>query len=73
MIQVSLVAFVVAGLASPLSYFDFAFQLFAICALLPEIVATKEPSAVPSDQATTEGSSTRQASVAVERFEAGRT
>lgn len=38
MVQVSLVAFMTAGLASTSSYFDLSYQLMAICALLPLII-----------------------------------
>lgn len=38
MLQVSLAAFMTAGLATTSSYFDLSYQLMAICALLPFIV-----------------------------------
>jgi len=38
MVQVSLVAFMTAGLATTSSYFDLSYQLMAICALLPFII-----------------------------------
>lgn len=41
MTQVSLAAFMTAGLATTSSYFDFSYQLMAICALLPLIVGSQ--------------------------------
>lgn len=38
MVQVSLIAFMTAGLATTSSYFDLSYQLIAICALLPFII-----------------------------------
>lgn len=38
MVQVSMIAFMTAGLATTSSYFDLSYQLMAICALLPFIV-----------------------------------
>ncbi|MFC5582149.1 putative O-glycosylation ligase, exosortase A system-associated [Rhodanobacter terrae] len=41
MMQVSLVAFMIAGLATTSAYFDLSYQLMAICALLPYIIENK--------------------------------
>lgn len=41
MMQVSLVAFMIAGLATTSAYFDLSYQLMAICALLPFIIEKK--------------------------------
>lgn len=38
MMQVSVVAFMIAGLATTSAYFDLSYQLMAICALLPFII-----------------------------------
>ena len=40
MLQVSLVAFMTAGLATTSSYFDLSYQLMAMCVLLPTIVSS---------------------------------
>lgn len=41
MLQVSLLAFMTAGLATTSSYFDLSYQIMALCALLPVILADR--------------------------------
>ena len=50
MLQVSLVAFMTAGLASTSSYFDLSYQLMAMCTLLPVIVANQVKQSVVHEE-----------------------
>jgi len=52
MLQVSLLAFVVAGSAETLSYFDLSFQMMAMCALLNGVLAAKRSVPQGSDAAS---------------------
>lgn len=49
MLQVSLLAFMTAGAASTSSYFDFSYQLMAMCTLLTGMLADRSPVSVASD------------------------
>jgi len=44
MLQVSLVAYAIAGLATTQSYFDLVYQLMAMCSILQLIIAGKKES-----------------------------
>ncbi len=49
MLQVSLVAFMTAGLATTSSYFDLSYQLMAMCTLLAVMIARRGEESVESD------------------------
>ena len=53
MAQVSLLAFMTAGLATTSSYFDLSYQLIAICALLPFIIENDSAKSVVNKRAKT--------------------
>ncbi len=58
MLQVSLVAFMIAGLATTSSYFDLSYQLMAMCALLWLIVSSQPITSVVHGSHTTASSKT---------------
>src|SRR5574337_1691973 len=51
MVQVSLIAFMTAGLATTSAYFDLSYQLMAICALLPFIIENQSTKSVGREYA----------------------